>query len=132
MNIDARSLALARQFITFALIGVVNTGVSFGTYAFFTRVVGLQPLVANAAAFLIAVTVSFILNRRYTFKGSLGRLHHQYGKFIAVNVVGLGFSELIIWFLHVRHGLHDFLAFGIATVIVLFWNFGVNRWWTFK
>lgn len=132
IGVNDKTVALAKQFVTFAIVGVVNTIISFSTYAFFTRVVHLHPLVANLAAFIIAVTCSFLLNRRYTFRGSIGQLHHQYAKFLVVNIAGLGISETIIWFLHVRRDVNDLLAFAIATILVLFWNFSLNRWWTFK
>lgn len=127
-----RHRPLIRQFMTFVVVGLINTAVSAGLYGVFTRLVHLHPLTANAVAFIVAVTISFTLNRRYTFRGSLGAVHHQYAKFFAVNIIGLGVSELIIWWLHVILGLHDFLAFAVATGVVLFWNFGANRWWTFR
>lgn len=123
---------LIRQFSTFVVIGFINTTISFITYALLTRVGHQDPLVANALAFIVAVTVSFILNRRYTFRGSVGRLHRQYAQFMTVNLIALGLSELIIAALHKGLGVHDILAYFIAVGIVLFWNFGANRYWTFR
>ncbi len=130
--IQKPSRALAVQFGTFAAVGVVNTAISFSTYAAGTRLGHLDPLVANIVAFAIAVTASFFLNRRFTFRGHTGRLHHQYGKFFLVNLVGLGLSETIIAVVHKAWGVNDILAFGIAVVVVLFWNFGANRAWAFR
>ncbi len=123
---------LVRQFVTFALVGVANTSVSAGLYTMFTRVAHVHPLAANALAFMVAVTMSFLLNRRFTFRGSPGVVHHQYIKFFIVNIISLVASEIIIWFVHVVLGVNDLVAFGLATVVVLFWNFGANRMWTFR
>ncbi len=127
-----RHRPLIHQFSRFAIVGVINTGVSFGTYILATRPLHIHPLVGNVIAFVVAVTVSFVLNRRYTFRHHHGRAHHQYGKFLAVNLVGLGLSELIIAVLHIAWGVHDFIAFAVAVVLVLFWNFWANRQWTFS
>ncbi len=120
-----------RQFIKFAMVGVINTLTSVSFYLLLTRWVGWDPLIANAGAFVVAVTVSFILNKSWTFRDQHRAYARQYAKFFTVNLIGLGLSESIIYLLHHQLGLHDLVAFFMAVTIVVFWNFFANKFWTF-
>ncbi len=123
---------VARQFIKFAMVGVVNTSTSFTIYYLTTRLLGVPPLAANAVAFIFAVTVSYLLNKRWTFRDTRRASARQYSKFVSINIVGLILSELIIAVLHHGLGWNDILAFFGAVLIVMFWNFGANKLWTFS
>ncbi|MBI4089780.1 MAG: GtrA family protein [Candidatus Kerfeldbacteria bacterium] len=124
-------LPVVRQFIKFSMVGVVNTLTSSSVYLVATRPLGLDPLVGNAIAFAAAVTVSFSLNKLWTFRDRSRALRRQYSLFFLISGVGFLCSETIIFVLHTWLGFHDLLAFGTAVVVVLFWNFGANRAWTF-
>ncbi|WP_251828959.1 GtrA family protein [Streptomyces sp. ATCC 21386] len=52
--------------MTFALVGVVNTGVYYGLYLLFLN--GLPYLAAHVLAFALSMTGSFFLNARFTYR----------------------------------------------------------------
>ncbi|MFF4507243.1 GtrA family protein [Streptomyces sp. NPDC001401] len=61
-----RSSLVPRQMLTFAVIGVVNTGTYYGPYlVFLTR---FPYLVAHILATAISMTGSFFLNARFTYR----------------------------------------------------------------
>ncbi|MBI4426498.1 MAG: GtrA family protein [Candidatus Kerfeldbacteria bacterium] len=124
-------LTVVRQFIKFSIVGVVNTLTSSAVYLLMTRPVGLDPLVGNAIAFAVAVTVSFTLNKLWTFRDRSPDYHRQYALFFVISGVGFVSSETIIFVLHKLLGLHDLAAFAAAVITVMFWNFSANRAWTF-
>jgi putative flippase GtrA len=70
----ARDPTLRRKAATFALIGVVNTGVDYGIFAFCYLYVGLHPIAANAVAWIIANTGSYVMNSFITFAAESGRV----------------------------------------------------------
>lgn len=125
-------IPVVRQFTKFALVGSVNFLVHLTMYLLLTRPLGLVIALANPLAFTVAVTVSFLLNRRWTFRVSTGDHRVQYAKFFGVSVVGLGVNQAIL--LTLVHGfhVHDVVAFILAVGVVMFWNFFVNRSWTFS
>jgi putative flippase GtrA len=125
-------LTVMRQFVKFCMVGVLNTLISFGLYAMLTRYALLDPLVANAIAFVAAVTVSFILNKMWTFGDLTATNLRQYYRFFAVSGIGLIISEFIILTLHKMFHIFDITAFIISVVVVMFWNFGANKSWTFS
>lgn len=121
-----------KQFAKFLIVGTVNTAASVSIYLLMTRPVNLDPLIANAIAFVVAVTVSYNLNKRWTFRDQQRAFVRQYSRFFMFSLVGLGISEAIIYGLHNVLGLHDLIAFFSAVAVVVFWNFGSNKLWTFR
>src|SRR5690606_17219145 len=99
-------------------------------------------------SFLAAVASNFVLNRKWTFPDSrsktVGTQLAQYG---LVNVIGLLirtpiFNGFATWFDRLLAGrpmplglslysVSHNLALAGAIGIVLFWNFFVNRFWTY-
>lgn len=122
----------ARQFIKFALVGVMNTVIDLSVYAICIFWFDLHYLIANAIAFLSAASNSYILNRRWTFRSEDPRWRRQATKYFLVLGIGFGINETLLY-LFVEHGdLGKIVGKALAIVVVLFWNFGVNKLWTFS
>ncbi len=93
---------------------------------------------SNTISFTSAVISNFTWNRYWTYPESRSkRLAGQLGQFFVVNIAGLAIN------LTVLNGLDPFFtsllgplgynaAKAVATVVVLFWNFMVNRFWTYN
>lgn len=120
------------QFVKFSLVGTSNTLVDFAVFSVLLYGFGLHYLSANVASFTTATTWSYILNRRWTFRARHGKVHVQYFKFILVSIVGLGLNTLILFLLVERAHLAKIIAKALAVLIVLGWNFPINRHWTFR
>ncbi|MBU0731576.1 GtrA family protein [Patescibacteria group bacterium] len=125
---------LLGQFIRFALIGILNTGIDYVIYLVLTRYVEWfdeNKVVATSIAFIVAATNSYFLNKIWTFRDKSRQVGRQYIKFFAVSLVGFGLNAIIFYFL-LRLGLFDIFAKILTTGVVLFWNFLANKFWTFK
>ena len=125
------------RFIKFALVGTLGAVVDFSVLNIGILVFGLSKPVANTFSFSAAVLSNFTWNRLWTFPEARDRpILPQLGQFTLVNVVGYFLNQLIFLgldylVLH-RWGVAGYnLSKAIATLVVLFWNFGVNRVWTF-
>src|SRR5262245_14378870 len=59
--------------VSFAMIGLVNTGIDFGVFTFIYYYLGWHILVANPIAWLLAVSNSYVLNSMITFAAETGR-----------------------------------------------------------
>jgi putative flippase GtrA len=98
--------------------------------------------VAAFIGFTFAVTNGYIWNSRWTFpRTDSVKRHQQYVRFVLVNVVGLILNQIILFVVNnmltagrpaAEKGWEPLIAFGIATGIVVFWNFLANKHWTFK
>ena len=121
-----------KQFIKFSVVGLSNTILDFSIYIILTREFYIHFLVANAIAFIVAVSWSYLANKWWTFRDKSTSTKSQYSKFIVISLIGLGINEGILSLLVIYVGLWDLLAKLGAVVIVVFWNFWANRTWTFK
>jgi putative flippase GtrA len=96
-------------------------------------------LLANSISFSAAVISNFTWNRLWTFPESRERpLHTQLVQFAIVNVIGLAINNLVLWLVFqltqqlVPAPLDYNLAKITAIGVVLFWNYGLNRIWTYR
>ena len=124
-----------KQFIKFVIVGSVNTAIDFFIYFSLTRGTDFferHLLRATIIAFSIAATNSFFWNKKWTFRDHGKNYHIQYSKFLIVSIGGLLLSQGIFVI-----GVHylkisDILTKLAAVAIVTFWNFTLNKLWTFK
>ena len=144
------------RFLKFAIVGVIGMVVDFAVLNVMKLLfegVGLgegwnvplkphevQLVVANTISFSAAVLSNFTWNRLWTFPESRERpLGSQLAQYTIVNVAGWAINTVLLVvmdqyvFQHfVSERLSYNLAKAIAIGVVLFWNFGINRIWTYK
>ncbi len=138
------------RFLRFAIVGITGTVVDFGTMNLLTRFLGLPLVVAGTLSFAAAIVNNFTWNRHWTYPDSRSKpIAQQLLQFALVSVMGLGIRlpiltfvkpVLLILFTHLPFTLllfsPEFLSnngtLAIAVVIVMFWNFFVNRLWTYN
>lgn len=150
----------AERFAKFLVVGSVGFIIDFGTLTFLVEVVDLPGLVsnnsqfsetlglviANTISFSLAVLSNFTLNRYWTYPESRGkRKRVQLPQFSVVSVIGLILSNTILalttpifnWLISTIPFLQGSVsgympAKILATIVVLFWNFFINRYWTYS
>lgn len=126
------------RFIKFSIVGSIGALVDFGVLNLGIQIFGLAKWLANTFSFSAAVLSNFTWNRLWTFPESRERaLGPQLAQFFVVNLVGYFINQAI--FLSLDHyvfsswgALGYNLSKAIAIGVVLFWNFGVNRLWTYR
>ena len=154
-------IALAQQnhkelerFLKFMAVGVTGAIVDFGTLYVMHILVGLPIVAANTISFTAAVFNNFVWNRYWTYPDSRSKpIRTQLVQFFAVNTAGWAINTGVLLLLrnpltNLAGGLAPTIpvladaetaykagynaAKAIATVIVMFWNFFVNRFWTYN
>jgi putative flippase GtrA len=149
----------AERFAKFMVVGTIGFIVDFGTLTFLVEVVNVPGLVsentqfseivglvlANTISFTLAVISNFTLNRYWTYPESRAkRKRVQLPQFALVSAIGLILNNVI---LVLTTPIFDWMITNItflpgivdgyvpakimATIVVLFWNFFVNRYWTY-
>jgi putative flippase GtrA len=142
-----------KRFFKFTVVGLIGAVVDFGTFNLLTAVVGMWSVLASMFSFSAAVTSNFIWNRFWTYPDSRSKpVRHQALQFALVNLIGLAIRTPIFAFAEPRliraagayaSALQPALALdqsavgrnaalALAVIVVLFWNFGVNRIWTYS
>ena len=121
-----------KQFVKFAIVGAIGTMIDVGLLFVLHEKVGLNLYVSNAISFSAAVLNNYTWNSLWTF-GDQDKQHgRQIVQFLIVSVVGLVLSSLLLALFHDGLGLYYLIAKLLSIVIVLFWNFTANRFWTFR
>lgn len=128
-----------RQFIKFTIVGGAATAIDWAAF-FVVReaLTSILPIklqiikqIAKAITFILSASFSFSFNRRWTFR-SQGKISHESVKFLVVSLGGLAINSVIFFIVTSELKLYDIFGLIIATAIVFFWNFIMNKKWTFK
>jgi putative flippase GtrA len=123
----------------FALVGALGAIVDFGLLNLFHGILKWPLLISNVLSVSAAIINNFTLNRLWTFREARGeRKLGQFSKFVLVSVVGLllntaivvGLDALLARWLEGPWRYN--LAKAVAVGVVLLWNYGANRFWTFN
>ncbi|WP_211093231.1 GtrA family protein [Flammeovirga agarivorans] len=119
------------KFIKFGMVGFSGLFVDFGITYLVKDILKGHKYLANSLGFIFAATSNYILNRIWTFESNATDVGVQYIKFFSVSLVGLLFSNAIIWILHEKVKMNFYLAKVVAIGVVVIWNFFANLLFTF-
>jgi putative flippase GtrA len=138
------------RFLRFLAVGVLGAIIDFGVENLLHRVFGLPYVLSGAISFTCAVLSNFYWNRVWTYPDSRSKpILRQLGQFALVNVTGLLIRIPILRFLEPvmtrffqllpgrivalpPDAMGENFTLMVAVFIVLFWNFFVNRYWTYS
>lgn len=125
---------MLRQFIIFGIVGtvgfVVDAGVLYAGLA-----AGLGYYGGRIVSYLCAATVTWALNRRFTFKTTATASKREWGKFVLLNLSGFAVNYGTYAACLEAHPLftsYPVLAVAVGSVAGLFVNFGVNKYLVFR
>lgn len=136
------------RFLRFAVVGIIGAIIDFGVFNICTNLLGIRALYASVISFVLAVCSNFVWNRFWTYPDSRSKhVVHQLVQFLVISLVGLlirtptfAFLEkVLIKELELISGQLPFtpvfvghnLALAIVIILVMFWNFFANRFWTY-
>ena len=146
------------RFLRFAFVGVVGAVVDGGTYNLLFGLFKMPVVIAGSISFSLAVVSNFIWNRYWTYPDSRSKsISFQLGQFIIISLIGLFVlrDPLLAWLppkfvsffdkvsisslitlpiskLLTPTFLGNNLAWVIAVLVVMMWNFFANRYWTYS
>ena len=138
------------RFLRFATVGVIGAFVDFGIMNLLTGIFKIPLVIAGTISFLAAVISNFTWNRYWTYPDSRSKpILGQLISFTIVNAIGIAIRipllavlEPIMESLFVRLPVElpffsakfyaDNLTLAVAVILVMFWNFFVNRYWTYN
>jgi putative flippase GtrA len=135
-----------KRFIKFAMVGGFGAILDVTVLTVLVFVFHTPDYLANLISVGCAVVSNFTWNTLWTFPESRqqNNLHKHFAQFLLVNLAGLGINELVFVItdkflfepLFIALGLNVALAIYpsklFAIGVVLFWNFGINRIWTYR
>lgn len=131
---------MIKQIVKFSIVGIVNTAIDFGILNFLIQVFSWNVLPANTVSFSLAVINSYFLNKCWTFRDRRSINLKQFSSFILVSLIGLGLSNILIYYGMWFFNAYDFnisftwqynISKAVSAIIVLAWNFLASKFWVF-
>jgi len=137
------------RFLRFMAVGIFGAIIDFGIFNLLHDLISIPFLIAQAISFTLAVISNFIWNRYWTYPDSRSKpISRQLVQFFVVNIIGLLIRTELINGLHnvfiqaattIVHGgflspdiIGNNAALATAIIVVMLWNFIVNRYWTYN
>jgi putative flippase GtrA len=138
------------RFFKFSVVGVIGAIVDFGLMNLLVALFGAPLVIAGTISFIAAILSNFMWNRYWTYPDSRSKPPiRQLLEFMIVSVIGMAIRIPILALLEpVLNNFFSLLAYeipsssiklisynvtlAIAVIIVLFWNFFINRYWTYS
>ncbi len=138
------------RFLRFAVVGMIGAVIDFGVANLLVYVFFAPLVIAGTISFISAILSNFFWNRYWTYPDSRSKpIAQQLIQFAVVNGLGLTIRIPILrWLEPVFYRLFSRLPFSlpvfspdvlaknltlaVAVLIVMFWNFFVNRYWTYS
>ena len=133
------------------MVGAIGAVVDFGVFNLLRGAVGIPAAIAQAISFSAAVVSNFLWNRYWTYPDSRSKPVSRQGfQFLLVSLVGLAIRtgvfvlvqpaaiSLVESFLPDDASSSQIIAIGenmalvVAVLVVLLWNFVINRVWTYS
>jgi putative flippase GtrA len=137
------------RFLRFVVVGIIGAVVDFGVMNLLVNEFSSPLVLAGAVSFIAAILSNFTWNRFWTYPDSRSKpVVRQLVEFSTVSVIGLAIRVPILavvepFMLRVFSKAHLRLTYAdpkilsanltlaFAVLVVMFWNFFVNRYWTY-
>ncbi|MFH1400054.1 MAG: GtrA family protein [Nanoarchaeota archaeon] len=123
---------LETTFIRFCIVGAISTVVDLSILYSLTEFAGIHYLKSATISFVIGAIINFSLNKKYSYRNTSKQVHKQFPIFLVVATTGLAIN-LGLLYLFVTHLAIWYMAAKIlAILIIMFWNFFINKFVTFN
>jgi putative flippase GtrA len=121
---------ILQQFISFAGVGVVATGLQYGVLIVAVEWFHMNAVLGSCSGFVISAALNYWLNYHFTFGSQ--KPHAVAGsRFFIVAAVGLALNAGVMAALVGLFKWPYVLAQLITTALVVLWTFCGNRAWSF-
>jgi len=119
----------------FGLVGTIGFLVDAGLLLALVRLGGLPPLFARVLSFIVAASVTFLLNQRFTFEsGSSFSVRRWSGYLMAMTVgacLNLGAYHLWVSY-HGEASIHLLIGTALGSLSGMFCNYYTSSSWVFR
>ncbi len=123
--------AFLLKFVKFSLVGFSGVFVDFGITFFCKEFLKIQKYIANSFGFIVAATSNYFMNRVWTFHSTNPNIVLEFTRFFIIALIGLLINLLIIWAMSGKFKVNFYVSKLVATLVVTFWNFLINAYYTF-
>lgn len=121
-----------KQLSKFGVVGVVNTSITLSSFYFMHEILKFNYIIVSIVAYSFGFLSSYLGNKFWTFKVTDSDIKQEIGKFITVNLIGLGLNVLFISGFVELLEIQPLIAQIFTICLVVIFNFSGNKFWVFK
>ncbi len=118
------------RLLRFAIVGASVAGIYWLLFLGL-RQLALPRMAASSLAFIISVTVQYLLQTIWTFQQPAKNRRHML-RFATMVTAGMGIAALITGYLGPRLGWSDALAAAVVVVTLPLFNFAILSLWVYE
>ncbi len=119
------------NFIKFIGVGGIATAIQYVLLILLVEVTSASVVLLSAIAFTVSAIFNYLMNYYFTFESDA-----KHGvasiKFVVVASCGLMFNTGIMHLMVEIQNIHYLVSQITATIVVLFWNFFIHKYWTYN
>lgn len=127
MQWPSEHLAVA---IRYVIAGGIAAGAHFVCLIALVELVAVNPTVASAISFCLAIAVNYNLQYHWTFRTTDPHAA-TFAKYLLVTLTMLGVNTALFWIFNVFFGWNYIVAQALTILMVLPGNYIINRHYTF-
>jgi putative flippase GtrA len=114
--------------IRFIISGVLGLGVNVGVLYLFTRMFGLWYLASATLSFIISTSVSFLLQKFWTFGNStLNKVNREFAVYLMIGLLNLCANDIILFVLVHFGEIHFVVGQLVTSAIIAVWSYFIYR-----
>lgn len=119
------------KFIKFIGVGGVATAIQYILLVLLVELTSTNIVLLSAFSFLVSAVFNYLMNYYFTFESDA-----KHGvatiKFALVASCGLLLNTAIMHLMVEMQNIHYIVSQVSATIVVLFWNFFIHKYWTYN
>jgi putative flippase GtrA len=120
------------HFTKYFIIGVSTFAFDLALLFLFAEIFHLYYVISAGLAYLVAITINYLLSRHYVFSNTLRSAHAGYAIFLLIAGVGFVLVTGFVYFFVQTLGLNLFVSRVLVAAIVGVWNYFMNLYVNFK
>ena len=131
IKVTPERLKTAEQLFRFCVVGLMNTAVSYVTYAIFV-LLQVHYIISSLIAFVVSTANAYFWNDRFVFKNSGGRWRGILKTYCSYALTGIFLYNALLYLLVDICGISELLSPLLVLVVTIPCNFLLNKFWTFR
>lgn len=120
------------KFFKFGLVGFSGLIIDFSITWVCKEKLSWNKYLSNSLGFCFGVVNNYFLNRYFTFHSTSNQVTQQFLCFLFVSIIGFLLNNALLYGFQKKTAINFYVCKGIVTIIVFFWNFGANAFYTFR
>ena len=121
-----------QRFVQYSALGAGTLLIDMALLFVLAGAFGVNYLLAAAAAFFVAVSINYLLSRRFVFKGTSRAPSTGYLYFLLIAAFGMLLVTVGMYVLVEKWGLYYMISRVLISAVTGIWNYGMNLVFNFR